>query len=134
MSYDGLERHEVQCGYQSQQCPGCRQQILKKDFAEHKTQCPLIELTCADCKLVYQRRDATARHTEAACLKEQLKQIRHESEENKRQVIGMQEILCKLIARFDSKKSLIDSRLFQFLKRSSLPIYHRLRWNRLLYQ
>ena len=95
MSYEELERHETQCGYQSLQCPGCRQRILKKDFDEHKAQCPLIELTCADCKLTYQRRDATARHTEATCLKEQLKQIRNESEENKRQVIGMQELLCK---------------------------------------
>lgn len=123
LPYEGLERHETQCGYQPQQCPGCRQKILKKDFIDHKAQCPLIELTCSDCKLVYQRRDAAARHTEAVCFKTQLKQMRNEFEENKRQVTAMQDLLCKFIVRANSKKLLMYGPLLQLLTRSRSAIF-----------
>ena len=40
------EKHEAECGYQMQQCPGCRSPISKKDFPQHEIECALIEVTC----------------------------------------------------------------------------------------
>ncbi len=82
--YEALDKHEIECGYQSQQCPGCQSQILKKDFDNHKSNCASIEMTCEDCKFVYKRGDVATIHTENICLKEQLRQLRDESKENKR--------------------------------------------------
>jgi len=84
--YEALEKHEQECGYQPQQCPGCRSEILKKDFDNHTKSCALIKLTCQECKLVYKRGDAATVHTESICLKEQLRQLRDESKENKREI------------------------------------------------
>ena len=86
ISYEALDKHEIDCGYQLQQCPGCRSQILKKDFDNHKNTCASIELNCHDCKLVYQRGDSATKHTENICLREQLRQMRDESKENKREI------------------------------------------------
>ncbi len=41
-------------------------------------------MTCEDCKFVYKRGDAATKHTENIRLKEQLRQLRDESKENKR--------------------------------------------------
>jgi septal ring factor EnvC (AmiA/AmiB activator) len=60
--------------------------MSKKDLTVHEARCQLTELTCEDCKLVYKRRDFAKRHTDIICLREQLRQLRHESEENKRQL------------------------------------------------
>ncbi len=86
MSYEALEKHEAQCGYQLQQCPGCQVHITKKDFSKHIDQCPLISLTCADCKKVYRRRDAAVDHSGIICLKEQLQQLRSESQQEVQQL------------------------------------------------
>ncbi len=74
----------MQCDYQTQQCSGCRSQITKKDFSQHVAQCTWIGLTCPDCKLVLTRDNISERHTDVVCLKEQLRQLRQDSEENKR--------------------------------------------------
>lgn len=77
--YEALHKHETCCGHQPQQCSGCQSSMLKKDLIEHEILCPLIELTCADCQLVYKRRDTTMFHTDLICLKEQLQ---HSQEKN----------------------------------------------------
>ncbi len=59
---------------------------MKKDFDNHTKNCALIELTCQDCKFVYKRGDAAMQHTENICLREQLRQLRDESKENKREI------------------------------------------------
>lgn len=76
-----MEKHEIACDYQRQQCPGCRLQMLKKDFHNHVNECPAVELTCDDCKIVYRRSETMIKHTESKCLKEQLKQMRDECKE-----------------------------------------------------
>ncbi|CAF4070998.1 unnamed protein product [Rotaria magnacalcarata] len=72
--YEALETHESECDYQPQQCPGCRLEVLKKDFDNHTSGCAAIELTCQECKLVYKRVDAATTHTENICLREQIKE------------------------------------------------------------
>jgi hypothetical protein len=79
VSYEALDKHEIECDYQPNKCPGCQSQILKKDFDHHIRNCASIELTCADCKLVYKRGDAGTKHTEIICLRE-------ESRRNKSQI------------------------------------------------
>ena len=76
-----MEKHELECDYQLQQCPGCRLQILTKDFLDHINACLSIELTCDDCKIVYRRGESMIKHTEMKCLKEQLRQMRDECRE-----------------------------------------------------
>jgi hypothetical protein len=83
VSYEALDKHEAECDYQSQQCPGCRSRILKKDFDDHTRSCASVELTCQDCKLIYKRGEAVTKHAENICLKEQLRQVREESKKNK---------------------------------------------------
>ncbi len=81
-----MEKHEIECGYQFKQCPGCESQMLKKDFSSHKNTCELFQLTCKDCKLMYKRSEATTKHTENICLKKQIKRLNHESKESKREI------------------------------------------------
>jgi hypothetical protein len=81
-----LEKHESQCDYQPKQCPGCQLEVTKNDFANHEASCPLIELTCFDCKFVYKRCDASTKHTENVCLREQLRQLRNEFQANKHEL------------------------------------------------
>lgn len=88
-----MEKHELECDYQLQQCPGCRLQILRKDFLDHINACLSIELTCEDCKIVYRRGETMFKHTEIKCLKEQLRQMRDECRE-------MRLILSKFRERF----------------------------------
>ena len=76
----------MECGYQTQQCPGCRSQILKKDFQNHNKSCALVELICQDCQFAYNRREAITKHTENICLKEQLRQLREECKKNKHEM------------------------------------------------
>ncbi|CAF3492398.1 unnamed protein product [Rotaria sp. Silwood1] len=85
-SYEGLDKHEIECGFQPRQCPGCKSQILKKDFDNHTSTCPSIELTCQNCKLVFKRADLNQKHTEIICLKEQIRQLQYESKEYKREI------------------------------------------------
>ncbi|CAF3764081.1 unnamed protein product [Rotaria sp. Silwood1] len=44
ISYEGLDKHEIACGFQSQQCSGCQLQILKKDFDNHMSNCPSMQI------------------------------------------------------------------------------------------
>jgi hypothetical protein len=63
------------------------------DLVKHENECTLIELTCPECKLVYNRADADTKHTETICLKEQFRQLRDESNKNK---LEMQELSRQL--------------------------------------
>lgn len=47
-------------------------------------QCTSLEITCPKCQLVFNRGEINERHTNVVCLKEQLRQVRQVSEENKR--------------------------------------------------
>jgi len=60
--------------------------MLKKDFPTHKSTCDLIKLTCKDCKFMYKRSEANTKHTENICLKKQIKRLKHESKETKREI------------------------------------------------
>jgi TolA-binding protein len=54
---------------------------LKKDLTEHITECPSIELICADCKITYKRRDAGELHADVICVTKQLDQCNIKIEE-----------------------------------------------------
>lgn len=81
-----MDRHELECEFQMHRCPGCRLEVLKKDMNNHQNTCEFIEIKCPDCKLAFKRADAINAHTENVCLKEQLRQLRNESKENKREI------------------------------------------------
>ncbi|CAF1397411.1 unnamed protein product [Adineta steineri] len=80
LPYEAVGKHETQCGYQPQQCPACRSSFPRNKIETHISHCELIEFTCADCKIVYKRRDASQRHTDIICIKEQFRQYRHQSQ------------------------------------------------------
>jgi septal ring factor EnvC (AmiA/AmiB activator) len=86
MSYEALDKHELECGYQTKQCPGCALEMLKKDFPSHKKTCELIRLTCKDCKIMYKKSEVATKHTENMCLKKQLKRLKHECKESKTEI------------------------------------------------
>jgi hypothetical protein len=60
--------------------------MLKKDFPTHESTCELIPLTCEECKLVYRKNEATTKHTESICLREQLNRLRNESKDSKSEI------------------------------------------------
>ncbi|CAF4400203.1 unnamed protein product [Rotaria sp. Silwood2] len=78
--YEALEKHEIMCGYQLLKCAGCLAEILKKDFTEHQSQCPLTVTTCDDCKMIYKQNDVLQTHSDVICLKEQLRQHQQQSQ------------------------------------------------------
>ena len=86
LSYEALDKHEIECGFQPKRCSGCRSEIPKKDLVDHENQCGSIQLSCPDCNFVYQRQDAALRHTENICLKLQLRQMREETQVNKQEL------------------------------------------------
>ena len=81
MSYDALDKHEIECDYQLKQCPGCELQMLKKEFNTHESSCELIPLTCEDCKFTYKKNEVATKHTEIICLRKQFQQLQKEFEE-----------------------------------------------------
>ncbi|CAF3834914.1 unnamed protein product [Rotaria sordida] len=85
ISYDNLEKHELECEYKPRECRGCHATILKMNSVEHENTCDEIELTCPECNMIYKRGAAATIHTEIICLKEQLRQLRHDFENNKQQ-------------------------------------------------
>jgi predicted RNase H-like nuclease (RuvC/YqgF family) len=109
MSYEALDKHEIECSYQSIQCPGCKAQMLKKDFSIHDNNCELFPLTCKDCKFTYIRNEADIKHTENICLRKQIERVQGELQEKKcemqklsHQVTEMRK-LSKLNIKFDFK-------------------------------
>ncbi|CAF1375471.1 unnamed protein product [Rotaria sordida] len=135
--YERLDKHETECGFQYQQCPGCQSQILKKDFDNHTSSCASIELTCQDCKLIYKRGEAAKKHTEKICVKEQLRQLRDECKENKREV---HELTLQLDEIRILKPSITTIRItFNDLPKSvdqlkNIPKkYSGVRWSRIAY-
>ncbi len=103
-----MDKHEADCNFAPQQCPGCKSQILKKNFEDHKNSCALFELICPECKLVYKRGNADTKHTENICLREQLRQMREESKKNK---LEMQDLSRQLTELRSISKSTIDFNL-----------------------
>ncbi|CAF0901880.1 unnamed protein product [Adineta steineri] len=83
LPYEAIKKHETQCGYQPQQCPDCLSSLLKKNIEQHISRC---ELTCADCKIVYKRCDASQSHTDIICVTEQFRRYRCQSEETIKQL------------------------------------------------
>lgn len=78
------------------------------NYVKHESECALIEITCPDCSIVYKRGDASTQHTEAICLKEQLRILHEESKDNKLQ---MQELFRQLreirsVSKLDIKLNL----------------------------
>jgi len=86
LPYEALDKHEIEFGYQSKQCPGCELRMLKKDFPSHMSTCELIKLTCKDCKFKYKRSEANTKHTENICLRKQIRRLKFESKESNREI------------------------------------------------
>ena len=101
MSYEALNKHESECGYQSEQCQVCKLNVLKKDFGDHKRNCALKKSPSQDQKSVYSRGGSGKRQTDNGSdrrysdngsgrkrtdnfsLKEQLRQLQQEFEDIK---------------------------------------------------
>ncbi|CAF0755332.1 unnamed protein product [Didymodactylos carnosus] len=81
--YEALEQHELQqCDYRIRQCPGCKQEMLKKDLDLHEQEgCELVELTCLKCDTIYNQRQ---QHTELQCLKKQIVMVKEKLEASDR--------------------------------------------------
>ncbi|CAF3752506.1 unnamed protein product [Rotaria sp. Silwood1] len=85
-SYEEIDKHEIECGFQPRQCSGCKSEILEKNFDNHMGTCPLIDLKCQTCKLIFKRADFNQKHTEIICLKEQIRLLQNESKEYKHEI------------------------------------------------
>ncbi|CAF3980570.1 unnamed protein product [Rotaria sp. Silwood1] len=135
ISYEGLDKHEIACGFQSQQCSGCQLQILKKDFDNHMSNCPSMQVTCQDCKLIYKRGDTAITHTENICLREQLRQLRDECKENKRAMQEFTDKSNKILAFMivTTPITFHDLPISADQQRSIPNMYRRLEWVNMCY-
>ena len=61
-------------------CNGCLLEMLQRDFTKHQLQCSMIVTTCPECKIVYKQTDVPQRHSDVICLREQLQQLRQDSQ------------------------------------------------------
>jgi hypothetical protein len=68
------------CGYQLVKCTGCQLEILKKNLTEHQSQCQQITTICAPREIVYEQNDTEERHSDIIFLREQLQQLRQDSQ------------------------------------------------------
>ncbi|CAM4953960.1 unnamed protein product [Rotaria socialis] len=137
ISYEALDKHEVECGFQLHRCSGCQSEILKKDLNNHEINCEAIEIVCPDCRIVYKRGDATKIHTETVCLKEQLRQLRNESKENKREIheLNLQLHEMHLLSPWIKEmKITFDDLPLTTDETKRMPIVYRgLKWNNMKY-
>jgi len=56
------------------------------EIERDESECEVIEFTCEYCKIVYTRCDASERHTDMICLREQFRQHQHQSQAEIKQV------------------------------------------------
>ncbi|CAF1477592.1 unnamed protein product [Adineta steineri] len=111
LPYEAVEKHETQCGYQPQQCPGCLLSFSKNEIETHISGCELIESTCDDCKIVYKRCDASQTHTDIICVKEQFRQYRCQSQEEMRQLQKQfRQYRCQTEDKFEELKEDLEKR------------------------
>lgn len=82
-------------------------QLLRKDYSNHLNECSLIELTCDECKLSYRRGDASNRHTESKCIKEQFRQVRDECKEMRLMLSKSFSILA-LFVNYQNRSLILD--------------------------
>ncbi|CAF1499909.1 unnamed protein product, partial [Didymodactylos carnosus] len=85
LPYEALEKHELECGYQSKYCQGCQGHVLEKDYAQHQDKCAEISLKCSKCDTTYKRKHLK-QHTKVQCLQQQLEQQRCQHEQEIKQL------------------------------------------------
>ncbi|CAF1233775.1 unnamed protein product [Adineta steineri] len=132
--YEALEKHELQCDYRRQQCSGCHLEVSKRELANHEANCALIDVTCPDCKFVYKRCDASMVHTDNVCLREQLRQLRIEFQENKRELQDFSQQMKELrtLQALSHKYVTITfhNLMNSYSKRGACPeLYRGLKWS-----
>ena len=97
--YEALEKHELQeCQYRLTQCPGCLQEMFKKDFDIHEQEgCQSVELTCLKCAMIYNQRQG---HTELECLKKQITTVREKLDASEHKSKIMEENCRKMEEKY----------------------------------
>jgi len=113
----------MECGYQTQECPGCHESKLKKDLAEHENVCDKIEVTCSQCNIIFKRADE-ALHTECRCVAQQLRNELndHKLEVNK-QIKQMTETIEQLQQEFETSQRRADEETRQL--RQEFEVFKR---------
>jgi hypothetical protein len=99
ISYEDLEKHELQeCQYRIIQCPGCLQEMLKKDFDIHEKEgCHLVQSTCLKCGIIYNQRHG---HNELECLKKQILTVKEKLDATERKSKIMEENYHKMEEKY----------------------------------
>ncbi|UJR09820.1 hypothetical protein I4U23_014046 [Adineta vaga] len=137
-SYEALEKHESECNYQVMQCPGCETNLMRKDLTAHKRNCGAIKVSCKDCKMIYKRGEFNKKHTQNACLREQVRQLREEAEESKYRIQMLTSQVNDLIiwkSRISQEKTISFDDLPPAMEETRwLPsIFKGLKWTKMVY-
>jgi hypothetical protein len=75
------------CDYQLRSCGGCQQEIIKKDFDQHQSECQFVSIKCDQCSNSYKRKDS---HTLTKCLSIQFQQQKSKMEQLEKQIVDQQ--------------------------------------------
>ncbi|CAF3763715.1 unnamed protein product [Adineta steineri] len=138
LNYDALEKHEFECQYQLVPCSGCELNIMKTDLTAHQLTCKAIKVICKDCRLVYKRGEFSKKHPQNICLREQIRQLREESVENKSTIQMLTNQIHDLLSwknrisqeniiTFDDLPSMTEETIW------IPPIYKGLKWSKMVY-
>ncbi|CAF1315277.1 unnamed protein product [Didymodactylos carnosus] len=72
--YESLEKHEMECDYQTEQCHGCKKELLMKDLKQHEEYCDQILVHCDLCHCNIKQPQMKCHVVD--CFKKQLKLAR----------------------------------------------------------
>ena len=101
------------------QCAVCETTILKKDVMNHKRTCAAVRVSCKDCKATYKRGDFAKKHNHTTCLKQQVRQLREQTSENKITIQMLASQLHELLAWRGTFRDHIKTFDFLIVHRSS---------------
>jgi hypothetical protein len=110
-----LNKHEIECGFQPSECPGCKSSIAKKELENHKRSCAACRPARQDANVVYNRGGASRKTTDSRALNEQIRQLREELEQYKNKIQLLTNQLTELQTRKSETKIFVDDYLNEIL-------------------
>jgi len=107
ISYDTLEKHEKDCGYENEKCLGCHWIVLRKDKTSHEATCGEICYHCTECNGIVKKKDEIS-HKSERCFNEKIKSFEMKYiklEKENREGYAEKILLMEKVKKLESKCS-----------------------------
>ncbi|CAF1614067.1 unnamed protein product [Adineta ricciae] len=137
-----LARLQISCFYKPNGCTQlCYYEALDKhelELVTHKRTCAAVRVSCKDCKAIYKRGDFAKKHSSSTCLKQQMRQLREQTTENKHTIQILTTQLHDLLTwkgRLSQDKPIIFDDLTEDAQETHwIPAHYKaLKWSKVVY-